>query len=767
VNPGASEACNGKDDNCDGQKDGEGSGGCTAYYWDQDGDTYGLSANSKCLCAPSAPYTASRGGDCNDADQSVNPAGVEACNGRDDNCNGQTDEEGAQGCATKYLDRDRDGYGVASQSKCLCGPAGDYTASITGDCDDNDPNAHPQGTEVCGNAKDDDCDGQTDEAGCGGCTTYYRDDDGDTYGVSGDTQCLSAPSGSYRATRGGDCKDNDPAINPGATESCGNQKDDDCNGQTDEEGATGCSPFYKDQDGDTYGKTGDTRCLCSGLAPYTATRGGDCDDTNPNIKPGGTERCNQVDDNCDGQTDEEGAQGCSPWYYDSDGDGYGVNGNSKCLCAASGMYRASTAGDCDDNDPAIKPGAPEICNGKDDNCDGQGDPEGAPGCQTWYYDFDGDGFGTSLTKCLCGSSGLYRTQVPGDCNDSSNQIYPGAQERCNGVDDDCDNDVDEEGATNCTTYYYDGDNDGYGDGGKSKCLCAPWGLYIRTVGGDCNDSVAAINPSASERCNGLDDNCNGQTDEGDAAVMCGSVPNGTPVCTGGSCGAQCDAGYYDVNHSLADGCECQQDQYDGSGNSCDKAIDLGTLSDAGSGSTYTLNGRVVPDSDVDWYKVTASDSTDTGTFSGPGHDRFNFRVRVTNPTDGSIKVNVYRGSCSTQTQCTATGDSFNATDVKWYTNYSDLGSTPQRGEDPCVTPPGPRLWDCCKPDECQSGATTSDACCGGKTNSNTTHCTDTLKNKRHCQDDGTTFYIRVFRASGNASSCGFTEYSLTITNGVQ
>jgi hypothetical protein len=122
----------------------------------------------------------------------------------------------------------------------------------------------------------------------------------------------------------------------------------------------------------------------------------------------------------------------------------------------------TTATDCNDADPAIHPGATELCNGRDDDCDGTLD-EG--------YDRDSDGY----TSCA------------GDCNDVNPAVRPGAVEECNSVDDDCDTLVDEG---------FDGDGDGH-----TPC------------GGDCNDADPAIHPGAPEACNGQDDNCEGRVDE--------------------------------------------------------------------------------------------------------------------------------------------------------------------------------------------------------------------------------------------------------------
>ena len=103
---------------------------------------------------------------------------------------------------------------------------------MPGDCDDNDPTVNPGATEKC-NSKDDDCDFLTDEerisgqCDIDGYKTYYYDADNDTYGVTGNTKCLCSPSGNYRATRGGDCNDNDARVHPGGAV-CG--IDGDCDG---------------------------------------------------------------------------------------------------------------------------------------------------------------------------------------------------------------------------------------------------------------------------------------------------------------------------------------------------------------------------------------------------------------------------------------------------------------------------------------------------------------------------------------------------------
>ena len=268
---------------------------CVVYFLDMDQDGFGISGNSKCLCGPSGFYTALQGGDCDDNNPLVNPNATEVCNNKDDNCNGQTDEtwsEKGQPCDGSDSDLCKEGIWV-----CKTDGSGIECTDTSGDT-----------REVCSNGVDDDCDGTTDEneENLVNCTTFYYDQDNDGYGVTTNKKCYCSPFGNYRATRGGDCNDSDANINPGKTEVCRNNKDDDCDGTTDEneENLINCLMFYYDQDNDGYGVTTNKKCYCSPLGNYRATMGGDCDDGNDQIFPGATEKCNEKDDDCDGQTDE-------------------------------------------------------------------------------------------------------------------------------------------------------------------------------------------------------------------------------------------------------------------------------------------------------------------------------------------------------------------------------------------------------------------------------------------------------------------------------
>ncbi|MCB9737283.1 MAG: PQQ-binding-like beta-propeller repeat protein [Deltaproteobacteria bacterium] len=518
INPNAHEVCNQKDDDCNGQTDEGVQATCTPFYYDADGDDWGLANDSRCLCGPDGLYRATNPGDCDDTVATTHPFAAELCDGGgvDDDCDGATDEEGATGCVTYYLDHDDDGVGQLAMQRCLCGAEGEYRATVGGDCDEDEPAVHPGAPETC-NDRDDDCDGVVDPAGAVGCAVQLRDSDQDGYGVAGDTLCLCDPTAPFNTTTPGDCNDADPNVNPAGHEVC-NGKDDDCSLVADDPGTEGCVGFHRDDDGDTWGITEDALCLCAPSGPYRATSGGDCDDAAVGVNPAVTEVCNGKDDDCEGGTDEEGAAGCTIFFRDHDGDLFGVAGDFKCLCAATGEYRAGQDGDCDDDDADAHPDAEELCDGKDDDCDGETDEEDALDCVEHYRDLDHDTYGAAANaRCLCGAEGAWSVTRAGDCNDATDLISPAAPEYCNGVDDDCDTATDEADAIGCQSFYVDVDGDGWGTG-AAQCLCSAQGTRRATKAGDCADDVAAQNPGKPELCStvGVDDDCDGATDEANA-----------------------------------------------------------------------------------------------------------------------------------------------------------------------------------------------------------------------------------------------------------
>ena len=161
----------------------------------------------------------------------------------------------------------------------------------------------------------------------------------------------------------------------------------------------------------------------------------DCDDTDPTIHLGAEERCNDIDDDCDGDIDEN-AVDAHIFFPDVDEDGFGNDHQQIAACDPPPGWLAH-GGDCDDFNPAVHPDADEYCNGIDDDCDIQID-EGAVDASPWYTDADGDRFGDAKTQLAACEHPKGQVANDMDCDDTDPEIFPGAEERCNSIDDDCD-----------------------------------------------------------------------------------------------------------------------------------------------------------------------------------------------------------------------------------------------------------------------------------------------------------------------------------------
>ena len=575
--PGASEACNEVDDDCNGIVDNDIV--FTDYFADTDGDGYGSGVATSSCSNLGAGYVTDNT-DCNDTQSTISPSALETCNGIDDDCNEAVDNGVV--FIDYYADNDSDGYGAGIATNSCSDLGAGYVTDNT-DCDDANASVSPVGIEVCGNGIDENCDGSDESCAVFGCTdnnacnynsaatdedgscTYpaesyltcagdcINDADGD--GVCDEIEvlgCTDINACNYNALA---TEENGSCIQP-LEEVC-NLLDDDCDGEVDEFVQF---TYYNDLDGDGFGNLDDVNFACSTPAGYVnnsedcddsqityldsdgdgfgtaewvacgSLDNTDCDDSNNQVYPSNSEVCNQVDDNCNTQVDE-GVQ--NVYYLDSDGDGFGWMSNVVLACEAPAGY-VSNGDDCNDN----------LLTYQDLDGDGFGSVVLVPcgvdnntdcnDTQLLYADNDGDGFGSG-SAVACGLADN------SDCDDNNASINSAMTEVCNQLDDNCDGQIDE-GVENI--YYADQDGDGFGDLNNSDMACAqPVGFVTNSedcndnaltyldqdgdgfgVGApiscgalnntDCNDANSAVNTAAVELCNGIDDNCSGTTDEG-------------------------------------------------------------------------------------------------------------------------------------------------------------------------------------------------------------------------------------------------------------
>ncbi len=242
-----------------------------------------------------------------------------------------------------------------------------------------------------------------------GAGLYYQqlayvsaiDEDGDGYGV------------------GADCNDGDATINPGAEEVCDDGIDNDCDGDLDgADSDTRSEDYWPDADADGYGdEASEPLSTCEEAPEGMVGNSRDCDDAAADVSPDGVETCDGRDEDCNGDIDE-GFERVKTWP-DTDGDGFG-NGDAQpeLTCAEGAPGFSDNDTDCDDAVAVVYPGAPELCDGLDNDCDFI-----VPANETEDGDSDG-----ALT-CA-------------DCNDADDSSYPGAaEEDCDGIDHDCDGSV--------------------------------------------------------------------------------------------------------------------------------------------------------------------------------------------------------------------------------------------------------------------------------------------------------------------------------------
>ena len=524
--------------------------------------------------------------DCDDLDAAVNPDAEEVCNGIDDNCDEVVDTD-ATDQGTWYVDGDSDGHGDPDLELQACDQPSGYVAA-NDDCDDTEPTVHAGATELCDHL-DNDCDGETDEDGL---TWWFLDADSDGYGDIEDPgeETCGMPEG--KVADNTDCDDERFETNPGAFEYC-NDIDDDCDGVIDPDSSVDATTWYVDADSDGYGSTAfPSATQCEQPDGYV-TDNTDCDDLDEQVFPGADEYCNTYDDDCDGITDEDSAVDATTWYEDADVDGYGNASSRDVQCTQPTGY-VSNSMDCDDTNAAVSPDAPELCStSDDDDCDGDVNEDDAADTTTWYDDDDSDGYGDSGDSQTACDRPSGHVTTSGDCDDTDSDTNPGADEYCDGHDDDCDGDVDEDDAVDATTWYGDDDSDGFGEDADSTTACDQPSGY-EPKGGDCDDSDDDIYPGADEYCNTEDDDCDGDVDEDDALDVSTFYADtdgdgyGDASSTNDQCYADssyvsddtdCDDSDYDVNPGATEVC----------GNGIDDDCDEEIGSDCGPYGTVSLN----------------------------------------------------------------------------------------------------------------------------------------------------------------------------------
>ena len=429
VHPGADELCNGVDDDCDEEVD---EGLLSTVYTDADGDGHGDADTEAEVCTPAADQVA-LGDDCDDGDPGVFPDAEELCDGADNDCDGDVDEDGV---STWYSDADGDGAGDPATAVESCAPE-DGDVANGDDCDDTDEAVNPGATELC-DGVDNDCDGSAD-VGAVDAPTWYLDVDGDGHGDPGvSAEACAEPSG--YTDRAGDCDDTDFDISPDGTELC-DGLDNDCDGDTDEDDAADAATWYADTDADGHGDAASTTRACAEPSGFT-TSADDCDDTDAAISPSASELCDgTTDEDCDGSIDEDDAADAATWYADADADGFGAASSGTTAACTQPSGHEAADDDCDDADATVNPDADELCNGVDDDCDGSVDEDSAVDAATWYADTDADGYGDAASPAAACSEPSGHVADDADCDDTDATAYPGStatETPGDGVDQDCD-----------------------------------------------------------------------------------------------------------------------------------------------------------------------------------------------------------------------------------------------------------------------------------------------------------------------------------------
>ncbi len=774
----ATEVCDGLDNDCDGETDEDfeiddwcavGVGVCLVGKWEcLDPDHLDYPFGRRCNAWDNAMMCHSDGSACASPCEDPNATPCDAvCNGVDDDCDGLTDN----GTYINTLD----------PSLSLCTGCIDKPCDAEGECEwgyyrcgENDgPNGELEGTwiecysggvgtpEIC-DTKDNDCNGTVDDP----WQPFVGDGSVDQYGVHSNAQPCdgtgSCGAGFWMCSPYNSLEKICSSANPyhpefdGAEETC-NGQDDDCDGLSDEDFALGQQCFSTGVCSTVPGEwecdyaSGERRCSTSpGGNDFGSVPGAVAFEGPPGYEVNSNGYCNNLDDDCDGETDEG-----YPVGLECEGTGECGNGLTECF-------------DDYDTGCSTDPGGSnynprqELCSGKDENCDGLTDNATFPNPAGQLFNVgnacEGEGICVDGQYECANLNSLVCDTLPGGTD------YQGETEVCDYLDNNC-NGCTDEGFVN-----YEGNcepipcaaGDVYGicAGGHYECLSPDNPAYPDPYKRQCDTMpYGSSDESEPEECNALDDDCDGLTDEdfetccdpnncGACGHVC-NVPNGTAGCADYECTIEsCNAGWYDINEIVDnDGCECYVDNYDqqGVGNSCGNgsivpAQEYLLDNDA---ESVSVAGNIVPKGDYDWYTFVGVDGAET---NPGGCDEFHVSVRFTNNPYNQYAFQVYKDGC-TPSNAVCPEDQRDS-----FTYYTD---------DQIATPGVCGQWD---PQEADVEYDPNPTCYKG-------HCPcDPIDNPanehvglNYCYLEDVRFYVKVYRREGVVAHCE--GYEIEFSNG--